>query len=91
VLKKSNKWKNEILRYISFWILLWMPVAAAGAFLYYWHIPRAMIGNLPVALGTQQFQDWYGSLVIVAIIVIAIGFALGILGTIAPRGFQNIC
>ncbi len=85
VLKKNNKWRNEILRYISFWILLWMPVAAAGAFLYYWHIPRAMIGNLPVALGTQQFQDWYGSLVIVAIVVVAIGFTIGILGTIAPR------
>ena len=85
VLKKSNRWKNEILRYISFWILLWMPVATAGAFLYYWHIPRAMIGNLPVALGTQQFQDWYGSLVTVAVVVIAIGFALGTLGTIAPR------
>ncbi len=85
VIKKSNKWKYEILRYISFWILLWMPVAAAGAFLYYWHIPRAMIGNLPVALGTQQFQDWYDSLVIIAILVVAIGFAIGILGTVSPR------
>ncbi len=85
VLKKSNKWRHQILRYISFWILLWMPVAAAGAFLYYWHIPRAMIGNLPVALGTQQFQDWYSSLVTVALVVIAIGFTIGIFGTVAPR------
>ena len=84
-LKKTNRWKYEILRYISFWILLWMPVAAAGGFLYYWHIPRAMIGNLPVALGTQQFQDWYNSLLIILFSVIAIGFALGILGTISPR------
>src|SRR5690606_33669503 len=61
-LKKSNVFKADIIRSISFWILLWVPVAAAGGFLYYWHIPRAMIGNLPVALGTQQFQDWYSSL-----------------------------
>ncbi len=85
VLKKNNPWKPKILQHISFWILLWMPLAAAGAFLYYWHIPRAMIGNLPVALGTQQFQDWYSSLVIVALVVTAIGFTIGILGTIAPR------
>jgi mono/diheme cytochrome c family protein len=85
ILKKSTIWRNDILRYISFWILIWVPVAAAGAFLYYWHIPRAMIGNLPVALGTQQFQEWYSSLLTVAVIVIVIGFTVSILGTIAPR------
>lgn len=84
-MKRKDKWKAGILKYISFWILLWMPLAAAGAFLYYWHIPRAMIGNLPVALGTQQFQDWYSSLVTVMIWVVAIGFAIGILGTFSPR------
>ncbi len=84
-LKKQNKWKTNILKYISFWILLWMPVAASGAFLYYWHIPRAMVGNLPVALGTQQFQDWYGSLVTTMIVVVSIGFLVGILGTFSPR------
>ncbi len=85
VLKKSNRWKHEILRYISFWILLWMPAAATGSFLYYWHIPRAMIGNLPVALTTLQFQEWYGSLLTVLFIVIGIGFTIGILGTVSPR------
>lgn len=84
-MKNRNQWKHEILRYISFWILLWMPVAAAGGFLYYWHIPRAMVGNLPVAIGTQQFQDWYGSLLTVLWIVTGIGFTIGILGTFAPR------
>ncbi|HZH71736.1 MAG TPA: c-type cytochrome [Mariniphaga sp.] len=84
-LKKTNVWKPQILRYISFWILLWVPVAAAGGFLYYWHIPRAMIGNLPVALGTQQFQDWYGSLLTTLFIVVAIGLTIGIAGILAPR------
>lgn len=84
-LKKRNLWKREILQSISFWILLWMPIAATGAFLYYWHIPRAMVGNLPVALGTQQFQDWYSSLLTILLVVTAIGFAIGILGTFAPR------
>jgi cytochrome c553 len=85
ILKKNNIHKPGIMKYISFWILLWMPVAAAGAFLYYWHIPRTMIGNLPVALGTQQFQDWYGSLLTTTLVVIAIGFTIGILGTISPK------
>ncbi|RIH64869.1 cytochrome c [Mariniphaga sediminis] len=85
VMKKQNTWKTGIMKYISFWILLWMPLAASGAFIYYWHIPRVMIGNLPVAIGTQQFQNWYGSLVTVMIVVISIGFLVGILGTFSPR------
>jgi mono/diheme cytochrome c family protein len=44
-----------------------------------------MIGNLPVALATQQFQSWYQSLLLVMKIVVGIGFAVSILGTIAPK------
>lgn len=84
-LQKENQWRPGILRHISFWILLWMPVAVVGAFTYYWYIPRSMIGNLPVAMATQQFQDWYDSLITVIIGVSAIGFAIGILGVFAPR------
>jgi mono/diheme cytochrome c family protein len=84
-LNKNNQWRPEIQKHISFWILLWMPVAAVGAFTYYWYIPRSMIGNLPVALTTQQFQQWYDSLVTVMIVVIAIGFGVSILGVFAPK------
>ena len=84
-LKRENLIRPGILRHISIWILLWMPVAAVGAYIYYWYIPRSMIGNLPVALATQQFQNWYDSLLLVIIIVVGIGFAVSILGTIAPK------
>jgi cytochrome c553 len=85
MLKKGNVWRPEILKHISFWILLWMPIAAVGAYTYYWYIPRAMIGNLPVALGTQQFQTWYDSLLTVMIVSVAVGFFISILGTLAPK------
>ena len=84
-LKRGNFIRPNFLRHISFWILLWMPVAAVGAYIYYWYIPRAMIGNLPVALATQQFQSWYESLLLIIKIVVGIGFAVSILGTIAPK------
>jgi mono/diheme cytochrome c family protein len=44
-----------------------------------------MIGNLPVALATQQFQNWYDSLLTVMIVVVGIGFFVSILGTFAPK------
>ena len=84
-LKRGNIIRPGILRHISFWILIWMPVAAVGAYIYYWYIPRSMIGNLPVALGTQEFQSWYDSLLLIIKIVVIIGFIVGILGTIAPK------
>ncbi|HKI87513.1 MAG TPA: hypothetical protein VKA38_00710, partial [Draconibacterium sp.] len=44
-LKRGNFIRPGFLRHISFWILVWMPAAAVGAYIYYWYIPRAMIGN----------------------------------------------
>lgn len=84
-MKRSNKYRASILRSISIWILIWMPVAAVGAYSYYWYIPRAMIGNLQVAITTQQFQQWYDSVLIVLLVVVGIGFAVSILGAVAPR------
>lgn len=85
ILRRGNPYRPGLLRHISFWILVWMPVAAVGAYIYYWYIPRAMIGNLPVALATQQFQSWYDSLLTVMIVVVGIGFFVSILGTFAPK------
>lgn len=85
VMKRGNPFRPDILRHISIWILIWMPIAAVGAYIYYWYIPRSMIGNLPVALGTQQFQTWYDSLMTVLKVVVGIGFAVSILGSLAPK------
>ena len=84
-MKRSNPFRNSILRNISLWILIWMPFAAVGAYSYYWYIPRTMIGNLQVAITTQQFQQWYDSVLVVLIVVVSIGFAVSILGAVAPR------
>ncbi|MGQ8335095.1 c-type cytochrome [Sunxiuqinia sp. A32] len=84
-MKKSNPYRPDIVRTISFWILRWTPIAAIGAFIYYWQIPRFMIGNLPVAIGTQAFQEWYSSLLHVMLIAIIIGFVVGISGVFIPK------
>jgi len=85
VMKRGNKYRSSILRSISIWILIWMPVLAVGAYSYYWYIPRSMIGNLEVAITTQQFQQWYDSVLTVLIVVVSIGFAVSILGAVAPK------
>ncbi|MGQ1785266.1 MULTISPECIES: c-type cytochrome [unclassified Saccharicrinis] len=61
-IKKNDPIKIPATRTMSLWTLFWTPIALLGAFIYYIKIPTFMVGNLPVALGTQEYQDWYGSL-----------------------------
>jgi hypothetical protein len=84
ILKKDSPIKREAVKTVSAWIMRWTPIAAVGAFIYYWQIPRMMIGNLPVAIATQQFQDWYNSLLWVGVFAIAVGFIVSGSGFFFP-------
>ncbi|MBN1822423.1 MAG: c-type cytochrome [Prolixibacteraceae bacterium] len=85
ILKRGNNERNSIIRHISLWILNWTPVAAIGAYIYYFFIPGLMLGNLPVALATQKFQSWYDSLLIVILVAVIVGLGVSILGAIIPK------
>lgn len=84
-LRKSNVIFSKAIRFISFWILFWTPYALFGAYLYYYKIPTFMIGNLPVAVSTQAFQEWYGTLSYVIIIAIAVALIISLLGIFQPK------
>lgn len=72
--RKDPAFKAIIVKYISKWVLVWGPLAAAGAGLYYYVIPKNLIGNLPIAMGTMEFQSWYSQIII--IVGIAIGLVM---------------
>lgn len=55
--------RRKASRVIALWMLLATPFCAIAAFLYHHKIPTLMIGNLPVAIGTMDFQSWYDLLV----------------------------
>lgn len=83
--KKANVIYSKAIRFISFWILFWTPYALFGSYLYYYKIPTFMIGNLPVAVGTQAFQQWYDTLVYVIIIAISAALIISLLGIFKPK------
>jgi Cytochrome C oxidase, cbb3-type, subunit III len=84
-LKKTNEIYSKAIRFISFWILFWSPYALFGAYLYYIKIPTFMIGNLPIAVGTQAFQEWYGTLIYIIIIAISAALIISLLGILKPK------
>lgn len=59
---KGEEIRYMALRFISKWILFWTPFMIAAAAWYYNVIPTLMIGNMAVAVGTQDFQSWYNLL-----------------------------
>lgn len=75
--KKSSIRKNSI-NLVSIWILAWSPWAFVGSMWYYARIPDMMEANLSVAINTQEFAEWYTTLVyvifgsILTILVIAL-------------------
>ena len=57
--KRDLPFRQQALKSVSTWTGLWIiPVCIAG-YWYYNAVPKTMIGNLPVALGTQAFANWY--------------------------------
>jgi len=84
-LKRTNAIFSKAIRFISFWILFWSPYALFGAYLYYYKIPTFMIGNLPVAVATQAFQQWYGTLIYIIIIAISAALLISLLGIFRPK------
>lgn len=84
-LKKNDPVRDKAIRLISGWILLWTPYTLLASYLYYYQIPTFMIGNLPVAIGTQAFQKWYDTLLLVLVGSVIIAFLTGTSGLFFPK------
>ncbi|GAF04424.1 c-type cytochrome [Saccharicrinis fermentans] len=88
-LNKKDPIKVPATRIMSLWTLYWTPVALLGAFIYYIKIPTFMVGNLPVALGTQAYQDWYGSLKYIMIGGVGLAVLVSLLLLWRPHKFPR--
>ena len=61
-LKEKSEFKRKVLKNISTWMFLWTPHVLAAGLYYHFLIPDLMKTNIPVAIASQQFQDWYSTL-----------------------------
>ncbi|MFP4369355.1 MAG: c-type cytochrome [Candidatus Kapaibacterium sp.] len=83
--KKNSPVRKRAVQFASFWLLIWSPVAFAGAYVYYLQIPDLMVGNLPTAVATMAFADWYDTLLEVIIGAVTLSFVIALIGFLAPR------
>ena len=60
--EKGSEIRAKATRFTSGWLLICAVPTIAGG-LWYWNvIPDMMVNNMSVAVGTQQFQNWYDML-----------------------------
>lgn len=77
--------RGQAVRFVSLWILAWLPFCLAGA-VWYWNVvPPAMVSNVSVALMTQTFADWHATgLKLFSVAGVAV-LAVTLWGAVAPR------
>lgn len=77
--------RRRTVRVLSLWSLAWLPLAAAGALWYRTVIPAWMTANVPTALGTQRFAQWYEQLLVVLAVMVAVVLLAALAGAVSPR------
>jgi len=60
--RASRDLRLAAIRTFSGWSLFWLLPTLLGGLAYYHVIPRGMLDNMPVALGTQQWEQLYAQL-----------------------------
>ncbi len=81
--KRDPELRKQASATVSRWSLYWLPFLICGALVYWRVVPNAMLGNLPVANGTQEFANWLDRLVLllaIAALVAASIMAFGAWG-----------
>jgi hypothetical protein len=71
-LKRTSEFRKKVLRNLSLWMFVWTPHVLAAGIYYHYKIPEMMLQNIPVALATQQYQQWYDSILYFLIIAVVI-------------------
>ena len=60
--ERGGALRAQATRVVSGWVLAWTPPLVAAALWYRAVVPESQVGNLPVALLTQAFAQWYREL-----------------------------
>ena len=82
--------RRRAVRALSIWCLAWLPLLTVGALWYRSVIPQWMQANVPVALGTQRFAQWYEQLLMSMAVMFAVVLIVALAGAIVPRWIPRV-
>lgn len=82
---QHGEFRERAIRFVSVWVFAWTPLLLAGAVWYRVRIPESMLGNLPVAMGTQLYASWYSELLWVTGAAVGLIFVVSLVGLLKPK------
>lgn len=89
-LKKTDPFRSKAICFTSLWTLIWSPVTLVGALLYRTAIPESMMGNLPTAIGTMAFSNWYDSLLWIIFTAVILSILIALWGFLKPHRLPRV-
>jgi len=83
--RKGSELRSEAVRGFSGWTLFWLLPTLVGGLIYYHVIPLGMLGNMPVAFGTQAWENRFGMLVGVTFAAVVVTGLVTLWGLLRPH------
>lgn len=83
--RRGDGLRPRAVRFAGVWTLAWSAPLALGAAVYWRAVPAALHANLPVALGTLQFEQQHALLGLLIAAAAAAAVLAALWATLAPR------
>ena len=88
--RRDDPVRRRAIRVVSLWVGYWLIWTLGAGLLYWYMIPRSMVGNLAVALTTQDFTDWHEAVLATLLIAVGVIAAVAAWGAIRPRWLPRV-
>jgi len=88
--KEKDRVHQFIVRILGIWTLFFAPLTVAAGFWYWKRIPAYMAEQAPVALTTQNFTQWYQTLLYILLGVSILFLLILLVGSIVPKRFPKL-
>lgn len=85
---KTTRFKSA--RLITSWTIIFLPATAGGAFWYWKRIPKFMADLAPVAITTQDYTQWYNTIILLLLGMVLLIFLISLAGIIIPKRIPGL-
>lgn len=82
--------RERAIRWVSIWVLAWLPLCLLGGWWYWGAIPEWMQQLHPVALTTMQFGNWYDRITVFLFGSMAVILVVTAWGACLPRRLPRV-
>jgi len=88
--KNRKTLQAQSVKLLSLWTLFWLPLTTIAAFDYWKKIPAFMAKNAPIAVVTQNYTQWYNTILFLLAGMVLVILVTGLVGLSKPRWLPRL-